>query len=85
IGELVAKGEAEIGFQQVSELIHFPGIAFLGPLPAELQRMTVFSGGVHAGSREPDAARAFLKFLSAPEHAALLQKHGLDLGAASPY
>ncbi|HEY3075212.1 MAG TPA: substrate-binding domain-containing protein, partial [Burkholderiales bacterium] len=47
IGELVAKGEAEIGFQQVSELIHFPGIAFLGPLPAELQRMTVFSGGVH--------------------------------------
>jgi molybdate transport system substrate-binding protein len=85
IGELVAKGEAQIGFQQVSELIHYPGIAFLGPLPAEVQRMTVFSGGVHAASREPDAARAFLKFLSAPEHAALLQKHGLDLGAASPY
>jgi ABC-type molybdate transport system substrate-binding protein len=40
---------------------------------------------VHAGAREPDAAREFLKFLSAPEHAAVLRKHGLDLGAASPY
>ena len=85
IGELIAKGEAEIGFQQVSELIHFPGIQFIGPLPAALQQTTVFAGGVHAGAREPDAARAFLKFLSAPEHAAVLQKHGLDLGTASPY
>jgi molybdate transport system substrate-binding protein len=81
IGELIAKGEAEIGFQQVSELIHFPGITFLGPLPAEIQRMTVFSGGVHAGAREPDAALELLKFLSGPEHAALLKKHGLELGS----
>ena len=85
IGELIAKGEAEIGFQLVSELIHFPGIDFVGELPAALQQTTVFSGGVHVGAREPDAARAFLKFLSAPEHAALLQKHGLDLGTPSPY
>ena len=85
IGELVAKGEGELGFQQVSELIHFPGIQFIGPLPAAVQQTTVFAGGVHAASREPDAARDFLKFLSAPQHAALLQKHGLDLGAASPY
>jgi molybdate transport system substrate-binding protein len=81
IGELIAKGEAEIGFQQVSELIHFPGITFLGPLPAEIQRMTVFSGGVHAGAREPDSALELLKFLSGPEHAALLKKHGLELGS----
>jgi molybdate transport system substrate-binding protein len=85
IGELVAKGEVEIGFQQVSELIHYPGVDFIGPLPAAVQQTTVFSGGVHAGAREPDAARDFLKFLSAPEHAAVLRKHGLDLGAASPY
>jgi molybdate transport system substrate-binding protein len=85
IGELIAKGEAEIGFQQVSELIHFPGIQFIGPLPAAVQQTTVFAGGVHAGAREPDAARAFLTFLSAPEHAAVLRKHGLDLGAPSPY
>jgi molybdate transport system substrate-binding protein len=85
IGELIAKGEAEIGFQLVSELVHFPGIDFVGPLPDALQQVTVFTGGVHVGAREPDAARAFLKFLSAPEHAALLRKHGLDLGAPSPY
>jgi len=81
IGELVAKGEAELGFQQVSELIHYPGIQYIGPLPAAVQQTTVFAGGVHSGAREPDAARDFLKFLSAPEHAAVLQKHGLDLGA----
>jgi molybdate transport system substrate-binding protein len=85
VGEVVAKGEAELGFQQVSELIHFPGIAFLGPLPAEIQKMTIFSGGVPATSREPDAALAFLKFLSAPERAAVLQKHGMELGTPSPY
>ncbi|HYR36884.1 MAG TPA: substrate-binding domain-containing protein [Burkholderiales bacterium] len=81
IGELVAKGEAELGFQQVSELIHYPGIQYIGPLPAAVQQTTVFAGGVHSGAREPDAARDFLKFLSAPEHAAVLRKHGLDLGA----
>jgi molybdate transport system substrate-binding protein len=85
IGELIAKGEAEIGFQQVSELIHFPGIQFIGPLPEALQQTTVFSGGVHVNAREPDAARAFLRFLALPQHAALLQKHGLQPGTASPF
>ena len=84
MGEVIAKGEAEIGFQQVSELIHYPGIAFLGPIPAELQKVTVFSGAVHPQSREPDTALAFLRFLSAPEHAALLKKHGMELGSAAP-
>jgi molybdate transport system substrate-binding protein len=84
MGEVIAKGEAEIGFQQVSELIHYPGITFLGPLPAELQKVTVFSGAVHPESREPDTALAFLRFLSAPEHAAVLRKHGMELGAPPP-
>ena len=84
MGEVIAKGEAEIGFQQVSELIHYPGISFLGPIPAELQKVTVFSGAVHPQSREPDTALAFLRFLSAPEHAALLKKHGMELGSAAP-
>jgi molybdate transport system substrate-binding protein len=84
VGELVAKGEAEIGFQQVSELIHHPGVTYLGPLPAELQNVTVFSGGVPVTSREPDAARAFLQFLADPEHQAVLKKHGLDLGTPAP-
>ncbi|HUQ73131.1 MAG TPA: substrate-binding domain-containing protein [Burkholderiales bacterium] len=85
IGELIAKGEAEIGFQQVSELIHYPGIQFIGALPEALQQTTVFSGGVHVNAREPDAALAFLRFLALPQHAALLQKHGLQLGTASPF
>jgi len=46
VGEVVARGEAEIGFHQVSELIHYPGVTFLGALPADLQKVTVFSGGV---------------------------------------
>jgi molybdate transport system substrate-binding protein len=82
VGELVAKGEAEIGFQQVSELVRVKGIQLLGPLPAEIQRTTVFAGGVHVGSQEPDAARALLRFLAHPENAALLQKHGLEPGAS---
>lgn len=85
VGELVAKGEADIGFQQVSELVHLRGIDFLGPLPQGLQRITVFSGGVHARAREPDAARAFLRFLASAQHAPILEKHGLQLGVPSPY
>jgi molybdate transport system substrate-binding protein len=85
VGDLVAKGEAEIGFQQVSELVHFKGIQFVGPLPAEVQRMTVFSGGVHVASQEPDAARALLRFLARPEHAEVLRRYGLEPGAPSPY
>jgi len=85
VGEMVAKGEGELGFQQVSELLHYPGIQYLGPLPADIQKVTVFSGGVPVASREPDAARAFLQFLAAPEHQALLKKHGLDLGTPSAY
>jgi molybdate transport system substrate-binding protein len=85
IGELVAKGEVELGFQQVSEIVHVKGAQFVGPLPPEIQRITVFAGAVHAASAEPDAARELLEFLASPEHAPLLQKHGLEPGASAPY
>jgi len=85
IAELVAKGEIELGFQQVSEIVHVKGAQYVGPLPAEIQRITVFAGAVHAASQEPDAALALLEFLASPEHAALLQKHGLEPGASAPY
>jgi len=85
VGEVLAKGEGDLGFQQVSELIHYPGIQYVGPLPADIQKVTVFSGGVPAASREPDAARAFLQYLASAEHQAVLKKHGLDLGTPSPY
>ena len=70
IAELVAKGEIELGFQQVSEIVHVKGAQYVGPLPAEIQRITVFGGAVHAASQEPDAALALLEFLASPEHAA---------------
>ena len=82
VSELLAKGEAEIGFQQVSELVNRSGVDYVGALPDSLQKITLFSGGVHARSEEAEAARAFLVFIASPEHSALLRKHGLQLGAS---
>jgi molybdate transport system substrate-binding protein len=67
IADLVAKGDIELGFQQVSEIVHVKGADFIGPLPAEIQRTTVFAGAVHTASQEPDAARELLEFLASPE------------------
>jgi molybdate transport system substrate-binding protein len=78
VGPLVASGQVEIGFQQMSELLPTTGIDILGPLPAEIQTITTFSGGVHAAAKEADAARAWLAFLTAPQSAAVLRKHGMD-------
>ncbi len=72
VGTLIASGETEIGFQQIS------GIDYVGPLPGELQRMTVFSAGIHAGSKQADAAKALVKFITAPAAAAVIRKHGLE-------
>ena len=80
VGTIIASGEAEIGFQQVSELTFFPGIDYLGPLPAEVQLITVFSSGLQAGAKEADAARALVKFITAPASAAVLKKHALEPG-----
>ncbi len=80
VGTLVARGDAEIGFQQVSELIHEPGIDFLGPLPAGVQEITVFSAGLHNGVTQPDAAKALVKFLTGPEAATVIKKHGMEPG-----
>jgi len=80
VGTLVASGEAEIGFQQVSELSHFPGVDFVGPLPAEVQQTTTFASGLQAGAKEPDAARAWVRFLTAPSAAATYRKRGLEPG-----
>jgi molybdate transport system substrate-binding protein len=77
VGPLVARGEAEIGFQQMSELLPFSaGIDIVGPLPADIQIMTTFSGGVHIAARQADAARAWLAFIASS--AAMLRKHGME-------
>ena len=78
VGPLIARGEAEIGFQQMSELLPTAGIDILGPLPAEIQVITTFSGGVHVAAKEADAARAWLAFITSPQSAAVLRKHGLE-------
>jgi molybdate transport system substrate-binding protein len=78
VGTLIASGDAEIGFQQISELVHFAGIDYVGPLPGELQRMTMFSTGIHSGAKQADAARALVKFLTAPAAAPVIRKHGLE-------
>ena len=77
VAAVVARGEAEIGFQQVSELMNVPGTTFVGPIPAELQPGFTFAGAVTANAREPEAAAALLKFLSAPEAAPVVTRLGL--------
>ena len=78
VASLIRNGEAEIGFQQVSELIHEKGIDFLGALPNDVQKITTFSGGIHAGAKEKDAAKALQSFLAAPARADTLKQHGLS-------
>jgi molybdate transport system substrate-binding protein len=80
VGEVVARGDAEIGFHQMSELIRVKGIQILGPLPAEIQNITVYSGGIHSATKEADAAKALVKFLTAPAAAPIIKKHGLEPG-----
>ncbi|MEI6301953.1 MAG: molybdate ABC transporter substrate-binding protein [Betaproteobacteria bacterium] len=78
VGTLVATGEAEVGFQQIPELIHFEGINYVGPLPGDLQRLTMFSTAIHSGAKQADAARELVKFITSPTAAPVIKKHGLD-------
>jgi len=78
VGNLVARGEAEIGFQQISELLPVKGITFVGPLPGDAQRVTVFSAGIAAGSKHPEAARALIAFLASPAGIHAMKASGLD-------
>lgn len=80
VGAVVARGEAEIGFQQVSELLPVAGIDFLGPLPAEIQQITVFSAGRHVGAKEPDAAKALVDFIASPSAVPVIKKTGMEPG-----
>jgi molybdate transport system substrate-binding protein len=77
VAALVARGEAEIGFQQVAELIHVPGITFVGTIPAEVQLTTFFAGALTSTAQQPDAARALIRFLASPEAAPVIEKAGL--------
>ncbi|WP_179215229.1 substrate-binding domain-containing protein [Achromobacter xylosoxidans] len=79
VGAVVARGEAEIGMQQVSELMAVPGIVFVGKLPESLQQYTVFSAGVATSAKNPEGARALIWFLArSPEVHQVLSRNGLE-------
>jgi molybdate transport system substrate-binding protein len=78
VAQSLASGEADLGFQQVSELVHETGIDFLGPLPADIQNITVYSSGIRSGSNASEPAKALQAFLSAPAAAPVIRKNGMD-------
>jgi molybdate transport system substrate-binding protein len=78
VGEIVAKGEAELGFQQISELKPVKGIDVVGPLPADLQKITAFSAGIASVSKEPEAGKALITFLASPGARQTIIDSGLD-------
>jgi len=78
VAAVVARGEAEIGFQQVSELIHVPGITFAGTIPAEVQLVTFFAGALTSTVKQPEPAIALIRFLASPQAAPVILKAGLQ-------
>ncbi|HYG53996.1 MAG TPA: substrate-binding domain-containing protein [Burkholderiales bacterium] len=78
VAELVAKGERELCFQQMPELLQVSGIDIVGPLPAEIQTMTTFSAGIHAKAKDADTAAALVKFLTSPDARPVMQRRGLE-------
>jgi molybdate transport system substrate-binding protein len=78
VAEIVAKGEAELGLQQMSELKPIPGIEIVGPLPDSLQKITVFSAGIASASKEPEAGKALIQFLASPAARKTIVDSGLE-------
>ncbi len=78
VGSMVARGEVEVGFQQLSELMHLSGIEVLGPMPEGAQIVTTFSGGVCAVSKQGDAVRELLRFLHSGDADAAKRRHGME-------
>ena len=77
-GAIVARGEAEIGFQQMSELLPVSGIDLIGPLPPEIQEITTFSAGIHVRAPQADAARELARFFKSPEAAPVIKRKGME-------
>lgn len=80
VAELVARGDADLGFQQISELLHARGVDYLGPLPADIQNITIYSAGLHTAAPALDAAKGLVKFLTAPDAARIIKKIGMEPG-----
>ncbi len=78
VGAVVARGEAEIGFQQISELLPISGIDHVTPLPAEVQKLSIFSAGVALSTRDSDGAHALIRFLASPQAVRAIKNSGLE-------
>jgi len=85
VGQAVARGEVELGFQQMSELLPISGIDIVGPLPPEIQKVTTYSAAVATGAKEPEEAKAFLKFLTSAQALPAIQQSGLDAVSAGKH
>jgi molybdate transport system substrate-binding protein len=81
VGSILARGDVDIGFQQVSELMLYPGIQYVGAVPKEMDTVSVFAGGIHTGASQPDAARTFIKFIASPAALPFIKKTGMEQGA----
>ncbi len=80
VAAIVASGEAELGMQQIPELINFPGVDYVGPLPGNLQFFTVLAAGIAANGKQPDAANALIRFFATPAALAAMKKNGMEPG-----
>lgn len=78
IADFLAAGEADLGFQQISELLHAKGVHYLGPIPAELQSYTVYSAAIHANAPEAEPAKAFLVALRSATVQAIVRASGME-------
>ena len=78
VGPVVARGDAEIGFQQISELLPVAGIDYVGPLPDVVQQITVFSAAIVTNAKSIQAAKALIRYLAAPEVVPAIRKTGLE-------
>ncbi len=78
VGEMLARGDAELGFQQISELMHRKGIHYLGPLPPDIQNVTIYSAGLHVAARDAEVAKSLIKFLTSSGSESALQKIWMD-------
>jgi len=78
IADILAAGEADIGFQQASELLHSKGIRYLGPIPADLQNYTIYSAALHSSAENADAARELLGVFRSPTVQAILRASGME-------
>lgn len=78
VGQLLTSGDADVGFQQISEIIHYPGIQYVGPLPPDVQETVIYSAAISKEASQKEAAKAFQQILASPAAAGLKTEHGLE-------